>query len=162
MAPNRPSVLPSSEPKLATSEAPSLAVSAYSLYVRWPFTATVCSGVKPASMPLEPGVRIRPSAWNETRPRARWFRSVTTTQSPAATWSTSGSGFARPRVTDWATPDGTNAERTALLKALDFTSTALTRNVLVGAPAGHGLPGSPSAGRSPVTACGVAGVAGAG
>ena len=111
-------------------------------------------------MPLEPGVRIRPSAWNETRPRARWLRSVTTTQSPAATCSTSGCGVERPFVTDWALPEVTNADRTALLNVPDLTSTALTENCLVGAPAGHGLPASPSAGRSPVTACWVAGVAG--
>src|SRR3954470_24371837 len=113
-------------------------------------------------MPLEPGERIRPSAWNETRPRARWLCSVTTTRSPAATCSTSGWGVVRPLVTDCAMPEGTNADRTAPANALDLTSTALTENCLVGAPAGHGLPAAPSAGRSPVTGCWVAGVAGSG
>src|SRR5919202_6509198 len=98
-------------------------------------------------MPLDSIRRRSLSTWNDDR-TVRWFEKLTVTQSPAATCMTSGSGNA-PFSTAAAWLLGTNAASAPWLPPLVFTSTAVTSNVRVGAPAGHGLPGPAAAGGLP-------------
>src|SRR3954467_8046259 len=76
------------------------------------------------------------------RTRLRSFLSLTSTQSPAATWSTSGSEMPF-FFTAEAAFESTYAARgpLPLPTLLEGTSTALTWKVFGGGPGGHGLPG---------------------
>src|SRR3954447_25512730 len=94
----------------------------------------------PASAP-----EISPSAWNEAR-TLRPLVKRTVTHSPAATWSTSGSGRMVPFLTAVAIDVGTKAARILLLYASDLRSTAVTLKVRVGDSAGHGLAAPPETG----------------
>src|SRR6476620_1643550 len=88
-------------------------------------------------------------AWNDERTR-RWVVNATSTQSPAATCSTSGSGL--NLIGDAGVPV-TNAPAGALTPPETLTSTAETVICFTGALAGHGLPasvGASAGGRPPV------------
>jgi hypothetical protein len=109
--------------------------------------AAVCSGLKPTSTPEDSVVRVSSPTWNEARADARSFFSVTSRHSPAAAWTTSGSGSLAPLFTAAASYHGTKAaSRPATLPG---TSTALTRIWRRGASAGHGWPGPRGAGGAP-------------
>ena len=58
-------------------------------------------------------VRSSSLTWNDTLVDGRWFFTVTSTQSPSATCSASGSGFRVPAITAAASAVGTHAGRAA-------------------------------------------------
>src|SRR4051812_23990221 len=95
-------------------------------------------------------------AWNEER-TVRLFVNAICTQSPAATWSTSGSGL---YVIGDAGEPVTNAPAGPFWPCERLTSTAETVNVFVGAPAGHGLPASATTGGRPPVCVGRTAAAG--
>src|SRR4051812_35645337 len=97
-------------------------------------------------MPDESGVLDSSPTWKDARSLARSLLNVTVTQSPAATWATSGSGFTAPLLTSAATVLGTNAA--AAPWGASGTSTALIVRFRGVASSGHGLP-APAAGGSP-------------
>src|SRR4051794_7003815 len=88
------------------------------------------------------------------RTRLRSFLSLTSTQSPAATWRTNGSEMPFFSRAEGAL-ESTDAARgpLPLPTLLEGTTTALTWNVFGGEPGGEGLPGLAGfGGRPPVTA----------
>src|SRR4051812_23618956 len=98
-------------------------------------------------MPEESGVLESSPTWKDARSPARSLLNVTVTQSPAATWATSGSGLTAPLLTSAAMALGTNAAVTPWTPP--GTSTALIVRLRGVAPSGQGLPGPAAAGGAP-------------
>src|SRR5438874_13796685 len=87
-------------------------------------------------MPLESGEWSSIPTWNDER-TVRLFVNATTTQSPAATWSTSGSGL---NAIGEAGEPLTNAPSGPFTPFDRSTSTADTVKFFTGAAGGHGVP----------------------
>src|ERR671923_872437 len=103
-------------------------------------------------MPDDSGVRPSSPTWNDvvlSTPASdvRSLLNVTVTQSPAATWATSGSGLTVPLLTSEARSLGTYAA--VAPSTPPGTSTALIARWRGLAPSGHGSPGSDVCGGAP-------------